>query len=469
MLLQLYVVILKVSRGIGQVKDLTSGNIYKNFILFAIPIVFANVITQGYSLIDTIIAGKYLGDLGLAATGATTQVTNLLASVFWGINVGYGVYVAKLFGAGDYRKLKNNVCSNAIFLLASTILVSIIALSFKEAIYDLLKIDPVIRCEADKYFVIIIGGAFVTKTQHLGMVILNSLGISSYPFIMSIVLAVLNIIGNVVSITVLGWGVTGVALSTIFSSFVVVVCYFFKIRGCFKELGVLKSPVHLNFSEVKEVFSYSLPASLQQVSIYISGIILAPIINGVGAAATAGFAVAKKIETVNASFYQSSSRTLSNYSAQCIGSKKYKELFKGLKIGAVQNILFFALPMTVCIVFAEPICKSFFPDGFEGEALDYALLFARCYLPFIAFNMGNNYLHAFFRGIGAMNKLVVSTAIGSTAQIIFSLILSGRFGLEGIFMGIAIGWGTEVLYSVFVFITRFRTPEKVSAYQELRR
>jgi Na+-driven multidrug efflux pump len=48
-------------------KDLTSGNIYKNFILFAIPMVLAGMLTQAYSTVDTIIAGKFIGDAALAA------------------------------------------------------------------------------------------------------------------------------------------------------------------------------------------------------------------------------------------------------------------------------------------------------------------------------------------------------------------------------------------------------------------
>ena len=46
----------------NKMKDLTKGNIYKTFLLFAIPLVLSGVLSQGYSIINTILAGKLLGD-----------------------------------------------------------------------------------------------------------------------------------------------------------------------------------------------------------------------------------------------------------------------------------------------------------------------------------------------------------------------------------------------------------------------
>ena len=54
--------------------DLTTGNIYKKFLLFGLPMVFTGLLSQAYNIVDTMIAGRYLGDMGLAAVGATSQV-----------------------------------------------------------------------------------------------------------------------------------------------------------------------------------------------------------------------------------------------------------------------------------------------------------------------------------------------------------------------------------------------------------
>ena len=75
---------------------------------------------------------------------------------------------------------------------------------------------------------------------------MNAFGLSSYPFFMSLLSAVLNIGGNIFSIAVLRAGVAGIALSTLFSALVVDICYVFKIKKCFLEMGVLKDKVSFN-------------------------------------------------------------------------------------------------------------------------------------------------------------------------------------------------------------------------------
>ena len=42
-------------------KDLTKGNIYVNFFLYAIPLIFASLLSQAYDVIDGVIAGKFIG------------------------------------------------------------------------------------------------------------------------------------------------------------------------------------------------------------------------------------------------------------------------------------------------------------------------------------------------------------------------------------------------------------------------
>ena len=50
---------------------MTSGNPLKLLITFSLPMLTSMIFQQLYSIIDSIIAGKFLGVDGLAATGAS--------------------------------------------------------------------------------------------------------------------------------------------------------------------------------------------------------------------------------------------------------------------------------------------------------------------------------------------------------------------------------------------------------------
>ena len=72
-------------------KDLTKSNMYKTFIIFAVPMVLAGLLNQAYNTVDTIIAGKFLGADGLAAIGATSAFIQLISAVFWGYGIGFSI------------------------------------------------------------------------------------------------------------------------------------------------------------------------------------------------------------------------------------------------------------------------------------------------------------------------------------------------------------------------------------------
>ena len=90
----------------GVYEKLTEGNIWKNFILFAIPLILSGLLSTAYTMIDTMIAGYYLGEAGLAATGATSSMLTFVSSLFWGYMVGFGMYIARLFGEGAYERIR---------------------------------------------------------------------------------------------------------------------------------------------------------------------------------------------------------------------------------------------------------------------------------------------------------------------------------------------------------------------------
>ena len=432
-------------------KNLTTGNIYKTFILFAIPLVLSGLLSQSYSIIDTVIAGKFLGPDGLAAIGATSSFITLISAIFWGYISGFAVYIATLFGAGEYDKIKASIYSNLIFLLVSIFSISVVSIIFHEPIFDFLKVDTAIRHDTYIYFTIYLFGLFLISSNTFGVFIMNAFGASSFPFCMAIISTFLNIGGNIFTITVLNWGVAGVAISSVFAAFVIDICYFFKINKCFKQLGCKKTKQKFNMESIKKSLPYAGPVTIQQTAMYFASLAISPLVNGIGSAATAAYTVVLRIYNLNAEIYQNSTKTVSNYSAQCVGAKKYHLLKKGVKVGLIQGILFLSPVLIVSVLFPEKICSAFFPKGYSGEGLDFSVTYVRFYLPFILFNVINNLFHSFFRSIKSMNTLLSATIIGSITRIIFSIIFAKYYGIIGVYIGWVLSWIIEAFYNLLVY------------------
>lgn len=434
-------------------KNLTQGNIYKNFILFALPLVFSAFLSQGYNLIDNIIAGKYLGDIGLAATGATSPFISFCSSLFWGFSVGSSIYIAMLFGAEDYQYIKSGIFYSTVILISFSVLFCLVVLIFGDNILTMLKVDPAIHHAAKTYLYIYMCGFFIILLNNQFVQSLYSLGISTYPFIVSILSALLNIFGNIFAIKVLKLGVAGIALATIFSALIVDILYLLKFKECFNKLGISKIKLQWNTEAIKKILHFAFPCTMQQSIMYTASLLISPIINGLGSAASASYTVVLRIYEINANVYQNASKTVSTYTAQSIGAGKPDNLKKGVAVGFLQGILFLSLPLVICVILAKPVCSIFFPKGYLGEALDLSFIFARYFLPFIVFNVVNNLFHSFYRGIGSPKFLITLTALGSASRTVLTFILANIYGMSGFFVAWVLSWILEAVVALTIYFS----------------
>ncbi|MBE5867662.1 MAG: hypothetical protein E7293_01680 [Lachnospiraceae bacterium] len=436
----------------SDMKDLTKGNLYKNFLLFAIPMVLSSVLSQGYSIINTVIAGKLIGESALAAIGAVSPFETFLNSIFWGYGGGVGIYAANLFGSGKFYRLKQMVLNNMIMLSGILVLISAVILICKEPLYSLLQIDTDILREADRYFTISMLGKVAVLFNVNIIFVFNAMGDGAFPFYMSFISAICNIGGNFFTVMVLGMGVEGMALSTVLSACIVALCYCLKLAGYFRQLGLGGQKARYDLQVLKETWHYSFSTMIQQSVMYFSSMVLSPMVNGIGSAASASYTVTLRIYEINASIYQNSSKTVGNYIAQCYGAKKYHNFRKGMRVGVIQSLLFVLPVLGVCVCLPETVSGLFYKEDAPGLSVEYTVLFLKYYLPFIFLNVFANLFHNFFRGIARMKALLIATVAGSLARIVISLLLIGPLGIHGIYVGWVMSWVFDAGVGVYLYL-----------------
>ena len=95
-------------------KDMTTGSSMKLILGFAVPLLMGMLFQQVYSLVDTIIVGRFLGVNALAAVGATGSINFLIIGFCLGLCNGFALPVAQRFGAKDYDGLRKYVGNSAV-------------------------------------------------------------------------------------------------------------------------------------------------------------------------------------------------------------------------------------------------------------------------------------------------------------------------------------------------------------------
>ena len=94
--------------------SMTKGNPLKLMLQFAFPLLIGNLLQQTYNIIDAAIVGQILGAKALASVGASSSVQFLVLGFCMGCCTGFGVPVAKYFGAEKMDTMRNYVFNGAV-------------------------------------------------------------------------------------------------------------------------------------------------------------------------------------------------------------------------------------------------------------------------------------------------------------------------------------------------------------------
>ena len=187
---------------------------------FSLPLLVGMLFQQFYSLVDTIIVGKFLGVDALAAVGSTGAINFLIIGFCMGVCSGFAIPVAQRFGAGDYESLRKYVANSVWLCLIFSAVMTLIVSVFCRQILELMQTPSNIIDQAYSYIFIIFVGIPVTYLYNITSGIMRSLGDSKTPVYFLLLASGINIVLDLIFITQIGMGVEGAGYATVISQFI---------------------------------------------------------------------------------------------------------------------------------------------------------------------------------------------------------------------------------------------------------
>ena len=196
-------------------KDMTTGSPVKLILFFSIPLLIGNIFQQFYSMVDTIIVGRFLGVKALAAVGSTGSMSFLILGFVLGLSSGFSVLISQKFGANDDEGLREAVASSIILSVIMAIIITIISIFTAKPLLNLMNTPNDIINDSYSYIVVIYAGTTAAFFYNMISSILRALGDSKTPLYFLIVSSILNIILDLVFIINFKMGVAGAAYATV--------------------------------------------------------------------------------------------------------------------------------------------------------------------------------------------------------------------------------------------------------------
>ena len=161
----------------GKTKGLmTEGVIWKELLLFSIPLLLGNLFQQLYNAVDSIVVGNYIGPQALAAVGSSAPLINLLVSFFMGLSVGAGVIISRYFGARMHDSLQDAIHTSLAFTLLAGIVMTIVGVIASPLILELMGTPEDVMVNSVLYLRIYFLGVISVMMYNMGSGILRSVG-----------------------------------------------------------------------------------------------------------------------------------------------------------------------------------------------------------------------------------------------------------------------------------------------------
>jgi putative MATE family efflux protein len=430
-------------------QDFTSGHEGKLIFKFAAPMLIGNVFQQLFSVVDSIVVGKFIGKEALAAVGASFPVIFIMVSMIIGLVMGTTVVISQYFGAKDFLKVRRAIDTMYIYSAIIGIITTIIGFFISEPLLRLMDLPEEIMPQAVLYLKIYLGGILIFFGFNGTSAVLRGLGDSKTPLYFLIIASIANIILVLLFVGVFKWGVAGAAYATLLANALAFGLAIWWLNKTHKLIRIAIKGLHFDRETFQQSIRIGLPTGIQQTLVAMGALALMDIVNKFGTDVIAGYSVASRLDSLALIPAMSFSQALSTFVGQNIGANKPERIRAGL-IATIKMSGIVTIVTTIFIVIWGHVIMSMFTNDKEVIRLgdQYLTIVSLFYITFTMMFIYNGVA----RGAGdTLLPMLFSILSLWIIRIPFAWYFSGQIGVAGIWWSIPAGWAVGLTLSFFYY------------------
>lgn len=338
----------------SRTSDMTEGKVSKLILTFFFPMLVTNMLQQVYSIADTAIVGKGLGDDALAAVGNMSSLTFLIIGFSLGLSNGFSVLIAQNFGAKDYAKMRRTTAASIKLAAVITVILTAVSVLFLKSVLKLLRTDSIIMKDSLIYGYIIFGGLAAAIAYNMCSGILRALGDSRTPLTAIIISTVINIFLDAFFIFVLKTGVEGAAAATVLAQIISAAVCFSKLR----RLDILRLSREDFSADVRlsaDLLKNGIPMALMNSITAVGCMVIQYFVNGLGVAYTSAYSACSRFINMFMQPACTAGFTMSSFTSQNYGAQKYDRIKEALRVCLTISFISYMIFGSVMVFFPRQI------------------------------------------------------------------------------------------------------------------
>lgn len=393
--------------------DLTQGPLFKQIVLFTIPLMLTGILQTLYNAADMIVLGIFASGTAMGSVGACGALIAMIINTFFGLSVGASVYVARYIGSKNYEGVSKVVHTSTLFAAICGIIVAIFGFLCAKPLLVLMGTPDAQLIEAVPYMKAYFTGVPASIIYNYLAAILRSSGDTKRPLIFLAVSGVINVVFNFVLVYFFHLGAVGVGISTAVSQYAALTMIAFHMVR-------MQGPCKLEFKKIAidkttlgNIIRLGLPAGLQGTLFALSNVLIQSTVNTYGSIVVNGNSASSNIENFIYISMNALHHTALTFVGQNLGAGK-KERVRPTILYCIAIVSFVGIAMGgIALLFGEELL-SIYAHG-EAETIAAGLrrmsIIASTY-----FTCGiMDVLCGFSRGMGKSLTPMIISLLGSCA------------------------------------------------------
>ena len=293
-----------------------------------LPLILEQLLAVLVGMADTVMVAS-VGESAVSGVSLVDSINILLINIFAALATGGAVVAGQYLGRKDQEKAVEAGEQLLVFVVFAALLIMTLGYLGKNFILDVLfgKIAPDVRMHANIYLLIVFASIPFIALYNSGAALFRTMGNSQVTLKISVLMNVINVVGNAVLIYGFGLGAAGAAASTLLSRAVGAVIITILLTN--EDLLIhIRKPFKYKFNKdlVRKILFLGIPNGVENSMFQLGKILLLSVVSGFGTASITANAVGNSVTAFGILPGAAMGLALVSVVSRCVGAREYDQV-----------------------------------------------------------------------------------------------------------------------------------------------
>ena len=418
-----------------------------------IPLILEQTLAITVGMADTMMISS-AGEAAVSGVSLVDMFNNLIISVLAALATGGAVVTSQCIGAGRREEACRSARQLVFTEAAITIGISVLVLLFHRQILGLFfgQIEADVMQNAIIYLIISVFSFPLLAVYDSCAALYRSMGNAQITLKISLLMNVINVVGNAIGVYVLKLGVAGVAISSLVSRGVAGVVLFTLLHNPDNLVFLTREKFKVDATIVKRILFIGIPSGIENGIFQLGRVLVVSIIAAFGTSQIAANGVANSLDSMGCIVGQAMSLAMITVIGRCVGAGEEGQVRYYTK-KLLGETYFYTAVINSIILLLLPWILQIYGLGEETTRLSYILVMIHdgmaIFLWPASFVLPNM--------LRACNDVKYTMVVSIFSMITFRIGFSYVFGVHMGWMAVGV-WAAMVIdwvFRVLCFVGRY--------------